>query len=50
MTRREAQQRGLNTNHPGVIDCRGNSCLFYRTAALPGGGESLLNFDWWQLE
>lgn len=33
------QQRGLNTNHPAVIDYQGNSYLFYHTAALPGGGD-----------
>lgn len=33
------QQRGLGTNHPAVIDFKGNSYLFYHTAALPGGGD-----------
>ena len=33
------RQRGLGTNHPGVIDFKGNSYLFYHTAALPGGGD-----------
>ncbi|WP_084326026.1 glycoside hydrolase family 43 protein [Lacrimispora aerotolerans] len=26
------------TNHPGVIDYKGNSYLFYHTGSLPGGG------------
>ena len=33
------RQRGLGTNHPAVIDYKGNSYLFYHTAALPGGGD-----------
>lgn len=33
------QQPGLGTNHPGVIDYKGNSYLFYHTAALPNGGD-----------
>ncbi len=31
-------QGGSFTNHPGVIDYKGNSYLFYHNAALPGGG------------
>lgn len=31
-------QGGSFTNHPGVIDFKGNSYLFYHNAALPGGG------------
>ena len=33
------RQKGLGTNHPAVIDFKGNSYLFYHTAALPGGGD-----------
>jgi arabinoxylan arabinofuranohydrolase len=29
---------GSFTNHPGVIDYKGHSYLFYHNAALPGGG------------
>jgi hypothetical protein len=29
---------GAFTNHPGLIDYKGKSCLFYHNAALPGGG------------
>jgi arabinoxylan arabinofuranohydrolase len=29
---------GAFTNHPGLIDFKGNSYLFYHNAALPGGG------------
>ena len=32
-------QRNLNTSHPGIIDYKGNSYLFYHTAALPNGGD-----------
>ncbi len=31
-------QGGSFTNHPGIIDFKGNSYLFYHNAALPGGG------------
>lgn len=31
-------QGGSFTNHPGIIDYKGNSYLFYHNAALPGGG------------
>jgi arabinoxylan arabinofuranohydrolase len=27
------------SNHPGIIDYKGNSYLFYHNAALPGGGD-----------
>jgi arabinoxylan arabinofuranohydrolase len=30
-------EKGSNTNHPGVIDYRGNSYFFYHNDALPGG-------------
>lgn len=33
------QQPGLGTNHPGVVDYKGNSYLFYHTAVLPNGGD-----------
>lgn len=29
---------GAFTNHPGIIDYKGRSYLFYHTGALPGGG------------
>jgi arabinoxylan arabinofuranohydrolase len=29
---------GSFTNHPGVVDYKGNSYLFYHNGALPGGG------------
>lgn len=29
---------GAFTNHPGVVDYKGNSYLFYHNGALPGGG------------
>ena len=32
-------QRGLNTSHPGIIDYKGSSYLFYHSAALPNGGD-----------
>ncbi len=32
-------QRGLNTDHPGIIDYKGNTYMFYHTAALPNGGD-----------
>jgi arabinoxylan arabinofuranohydrolase len=31
-------QGGSFTNHPGVVDYKGSSYLFYHSAALPGGG------------
>ncbi|RCX14834.1 dockerin type I repeat protein [Anaerobacterium chartisolvens] len=31
-------QGGSFTNHPGVIDYKGNSYFFYHNGALPGGG------------
>lgn len=31
--------RGLGTNHPGIIDYRGNSYLFYHNGALPRAGD-----------
>lgn len=33
-----ATQGGSFTNHPGVVDYRGKTYLFYHNAALPGGG------------
>lgn len=30
-------ERGSNTNHPGIIDYKGNSYFFYHNDALPGG-------------
>ncbi len=30
--------KGAFTNHPGLIDYKGNSYLFYHNAGLPGGG------------
>ncbi len=32
------QPKSAFTNHPGVIDFKGNSYLFYHNGALPGGG------------
>ena len=32
------QKGGAFTNHPGVIDFKGKSYLFYHNGALPGGG------------
>ena len=32
------QQGGSFTNHPGIVDYKGNSYFFYHNAALPGGG------------
>jgi len=32
------QKGGAFTNHPGVIDYKGKSYLFYHNGALPGGG------------
>jgi hypothetical protein len=32
------RQGGSFTNHPGVIDFKGNSYFFYHNGALPGGG------------
>ncbi len=31
-------QGGSFTNHPGIIDFKGNSYFFYHSGALPGGG------------
>src|SRR5690606_7897458 len=31
-------QGGAFTNHPGIIDFRGNTYFFYHNGALPGGG------------
>ena len=31
-------EKGSNTNHPGIIDYKGNSYFFYHTGKLPGGG------------
>src|SRR5690606_4446168 len=30
-------ERGSNTNHPGVVDYKGNSYFFYHNDALPEG-------------
>ena len=30
-------EKGSNTNHPGIIDFKGNSYFFYHNDALPGG-------------
>lgn len=30
-------ERGSNTNHPGIIDFKGNSYFFYHNDGLPGG-------------
>jgi arabinoxylan arabinofuranohydrolase len=35
---RVIQKGGAFTNHPGVIDYKGRSYLFYHNGALPGGG------------
>ena len=32
------EQGGAFTNHPGIIDYKGNSYFFYHNARLPGGG------------
>ncbi len=32
------KEGGAFTNHPGLIDFKGNSYLFYHNGALPGGG------------
>lgn len=32
-----AQEGGSFTNHPGIVDFKGNSYFFYHNAALPGG-------------
>ena len=32
------QDKGAFTNHPGLIDFKGNTYLFYHNGALPGGG------------
>jgi arabinoxylan arabinofuranohydrolase len=32
------KENGAFTNHPGLIDFKGNSYLFYHNGALPGGG------------
>lgn len=32
------RQGNSSTNHPGIIDFKGNSYFFYHNAALPGGG------------
>ena len=32
------RQGGSFTNHPGVVDFKGNSYFFYHNGALPGGG------------
>ena len=32
------EEGGVFTNHPGVIDFKGKSYLFYHTGELPGGG------------
>ncbi|HLN22202.1 MAG TPA: glycoside hydrolase family 43 protein [Bacteroidales bacterium] len=32
------KEKGAFTNHPGIIDFKGKSYLFYHTGALPGGG------------
>lgn len=32
------QNKGAFTNHPGLIDYKGNSYLFYHNGGLPGGG------------
>ena len=31
------EEGGTFTNHPGVVDFKGHSYLFYHTADLPGG-------------
>jgi len=33
------EEGGAFTNHPGVVDYRGRSFLFYHTGQLPGGGD-----------
>ena len=35
---RSNRASGSFTNHPGVVDYKGHSYLFYHNAALPGGG------------
>lgn len=30
-------EKGSNTNHPGIVDYKGNSYFFYHNDALPGG-------------
>jgi len=35
---KETGSGGSFTNHPGVVDYKGHSYLFYHNAALPGGG------------
>lgn len=32
------QEKGAFTNHPGVVDFKGETYLFYHNGALPGGG------------
>lgn len=32
------QEGGAFTNHPGIVDFKGNTYFFYHNAALPGGG------------
>ena len=32
------EEGGVFTNHPGIIDFKGKSYLFYHTGELPGGG------------
>lgn len=32
-----ATEKGSNTNHPGIVDYKGNSYFFYHNDALPGG-------------
>jgi arabinoxylan arabinofuranohydrolase len=32
------KEKGAFTNHPGLIDYKGNTYLFYHNGALPGGG------------
>ena len=31
------EEGGTFTNHPGIVDFKGHSYLFYHTAELPGG-------------
>ena len=33
------EEGGVFTNHPGIIDFKGKSYLFYHTGELPGGGD-----------
>jgi len=39
-------QGGSFTNHPGIIDYKGNSYFFYHNAALPGEAATTVLFAW----